>query len=321
MLGLVSDIGGTNARIAIVRDLEVEILKTYPTGNFGSALELFNRFKKDAGIRLPSRWAIAAAGVSTEERIRGTNIGWDIVKDDLVASYRLETCLLLNDFEAAAYGLAFAGGESLQRLGGEEPKVQGTKILLGAGTGLGEATCVFCEKAGWKVIRSEGGHASFAPMDETEDRLLEFLREKYEHVSYERILSGSGILDLYSFFSRHGGLHLSRNITEPSQVTYGAKTGDEVCKKTIDLFCKIYGEEAGNFALKTFPEGGVYLAGGVTLHLVQRLEDGLFRKGFEAKGRMERLLKDIPVFIVKEPYIGILGSAYRLLHTCVAKTA
>jgi len=321
MRGLVTDIGGTNSRIAIVRDLQIETLKVYPTRNFKSAIELFRHFQKDTGQELPSRWAVAAAGVTTQDKIHGTNIGWNIVRKELSDAFRLETCLLLNDFEAAAYGLAVVSEERLEKIGGGKPGGNEVKIILGAGTGLGEATCVFCKETGWKVLRSEGGHSSFSPTDELEIELFRFLKKKYGHVSFERILSGPGLIELYHFFLNQQYALPGKELREPSQVTRAAKEGDEISWCALDLFCKIYGEEAGNFALKALPLGGVYLTGGIVLHILTRLKAGGFIKGFTSKGRMKEVLKDIPVFVVKEPYLGILGCAYRLLQAGVAETS
>ncbi len=321
MRGLVTDIGGTNSRIAIVRDLHIEILKVYLTRSFKSATELFRHFQEDTGQELPSNWAVAAAGVRTKEKIHGTNIGWDIVRKELSNAFHLETCLLLNDFEAAAYGLAVVGEERLEKIGGGKPEENEVKIILGAGTGLGEATCVFCKETGWKVLRSEGGHSSFAPTDELEMDLLRFLKKRYRHVSFERILSGPGLLELYHFFLKKHSVSSAKELKEPSQVTRAAEEGDEVSRYALDLFCKIYGEEAGNFALKTLPFGGVYLTGGIVLHILSRLKEGGFMKGFRSKGRMKEVLKEIPVFVVREPYLGILGCAYRLLQASMTETS
>ena len=316
MKGLATDIGGTNARLAIVQDLEIEIIKIYPTKKFKSALELFSKFQEDIGDRLPSRWAVAAAGVTTSEMIRGTNIGWDIVKEELKDFFQLETCILLNDFEAAAYGLATLNEKKLVRIGGNLSNDKGTRALLGAGTGLGEAICIYCGDEGWKVIRSEGGHCSFAPTDETEIGLLQFLKQKYGHVSYERILSGTGLIELYEFFAQktydtHQN-HYRRPIKSPAQITELAKKNDELCQRVIGLFCRILGEEAGNLALKSLPDGGIFIGGGIPPRIISWLKKGQLRKGFEEKGRMTNLLQELPIFVVDEPYLGIYGGAYKL---------
>ena len=318
---LVTDIGGTNARVALCQDTTIYLLKIYPTRYFGSAIELFSHFQKDTNQKLPPYWAVAAAGVTSDEKIEGTNLKWDISKRELIEAFNLRSCILLNDFEAAAYGLSVVDEKRLLKLAGETPQPKETKILIGAGTGLGEATCVYCKGLGWKALRSEGGHATFAPTDETEMELAIYLKAKYRHVSYERILSGLGLLELYGFFMKkdsHKDM-FEETFKSPSQVTEAAEKGDKPSIKAIKLFCKIYGEEAGNFALKTLPLGGVFITGGVSLHIVSWLQKGWFQEGFVQKGRMTNLLKNIPVFLVKEPYLGIYGGAYRLLQTCMTK--
>ncbi len=326
MLSLVTDIGGTNARVALVNRLHIEAIRVYPTNEFKRAADLFTKFQNDMGQKLPSRWAVAAAGVLTEDRIQGTNINWDIVRDELMTLFHLKTCLLLNDFEAAAYGLSVIKRQNLVQIGGKSPKDNCTKILIGAGTGLGEAICVFCPNGQWNVLRTEGGHCSFAPTNLTEIKLLTFLQSQNDQVSYERILSGTGLLNLYKFFLNEltnlpQNSDIAPKLEKPSQVTLGAKKGDPVCQKAIDLFCRIYGEEAGNFALKTLPEGGVFIGGGIALHILDWLKKGAFRKGFESKEKMGSLLQAIPVFVVNEPYLGIYGGAYKLLQTSMPKAA
>ena len=322
MLGLVTDIGGTNARVALVNRLQIKTVRVYPTNKFKQAADIFIRFQNDVGQELPKKWAIAAAGVTTSDRIQGTNIGWDIVKDELAAAFHLETCILLNDFEAAAYGLSIIKKDSLIQISGKHPKNKCTKVLIGAGTGLGEATCVFCSGDEWKVLKSEGGHCSFAPTNRIEARLLAFLSSKYGHVSYERILSGTGLVDLYRFFLKEqNGIDSTIKVERPSQVTSGAKNGDTICQRTLELFCRIYGEEAGNLALKTLPEGGVFIGGGIAIHILDWLQKGTFKNGFESKGRMKSLLETMPVFVVNEPYLGIYGGAYKLLQASMSKTA
>ncbi len=323
MEGLVTDIGGTNARLAIVEGLKLKVVKVYPTNQFTSALELFRHFQKDLGRQLPKIWAVGAAGVTSEEKIQGTNIGWDIVKSQLIQAFNLDICILLNDFEIAAYGLPTLADHQLVKIcGGLPAKEQATKILLGAGTGLGEATCLYCPSGEqWLVVRSEGGHSSFAPTDETEVRLLFFLQKKFGHVSYERILSGQGLLNLHEFFTQETTPGKKSTFSSPSQVTKAALEGEPVSRRALELFCRIYGEEAGNFALKTLPKGGVFLSGGIALHIYPQLQQGQFRRGFESKGRMSKVLREFPVFVIKEPFLGLYGGAYRLLKAGMTKAA
>ncbi len=316
---LSADIGGTNARVAILEDLEIKFLKIYPTSQFTSCTELLQVFSKEIKGAFPKQIVICAAGVLEDEKIFGTNLPWVISEKDLIEKFKLSKCALLNDFEASAYGLLTVDEKRLVTLKDGKHSLKGVKIVLGAGTGLGEAILVFCSEGKWKVIRTEGGHTSFSPEDEVQIELLRFLREKYGHVSHERILSGKGLLDLYEFFSKKEGKASSKEV--PSEVTQGAKEGDEISKRALLLFCKIYGQEAGNFALKTLPQGGIYISGGIIRHILFFLKESDFIEAYLKKGRMEKVLRDYPIFVVDEPYLGILGGAYYLLNSSMTKSS
>jgi len=316
---LCADIGGTNARLAIMDGLEIKHLKIYETGKAEGAVPLLKRFSRESGIRLPSKACIAAAGVVEGKRVKGTNIPWDIDCEKIQKGLDIDECVVLNDFEAAAWGLLAVDEKRLVRFGGEKPDPMGTRAILGAGTGLGEAILVHC-KSGWKVLRTEGGHSSFSPRNRQGIELLVHLMEKYGHVSFERVLSGSGLWEIYSFFllgknsENEEATRESGQLDGPSRVTKLAKEQDEDALDAISFFLGIYGEEASNLALKCLPSGGIYLTGGVTLHLLEYFSRSPFRSSFEEKGRMSPLLEKIPVFVVNEPLLGLLGSAYRLMQ-------
>jgi len=313
---LCADIGGTNARVAIVEDLQVKLIRVYPTADVPGLPTLLERFAKDTGIKLPKYFALAAAGVMTDGRIKGTNIPWDIDCREIQQELSPQQCIVLNDFEAAAWGLLAIGEEMLVKIGGAEPIAFGTKAILGAGTGLGEAIVVHCQQT-WQVLRTEGGHTSYSPRDETGLALLAHLMKTYGHVSFERLLSGSGLVEIYRFLAQDHPERLERLASyslrqQPAHITTLAQDGDVVACRAVDFFLETYGEEASNLALKCLPLGGVYLTGGVTLHLLDFLLKSRFRACFEDKGRMKELLMEIPVFLVKEPLLGIIGAAYRL---------
>ncbi len=313
---LCADIGGTNARVAIVENQKVEVIHVYPTQALEGARDLFKRFLNDLQIPLPRMAALAAAGVMEKGKIKGTNIPWDIDCNEISEELGLEKCIVLNDFEAAAWGLLAVDEDKLIKVQGAKIDPLGTKAILGPGTGLGEAILVRC-KDGWQVLRTEGGHASLSPRDETGILLLAHLMKKYGHVSFERVLSGSGLVEIYRFFVREDKRALERLSSIPlkeraSHVSKLAQNGDEDALNAVEFFFKTYGEEASNLALKCLPSGGIYLTGGITLHLMDFLLKGPFRACFQDKGRMANLLKDMAVFAVDEPLLGILGAAYRL---------
>lgn len=310
-----ADIGGTNARIAIVQDLDIETVKVYPTRKFSGPLQIFNAFLREYKNSLPKHAAIAAAGVVEAGRIKGTNIQWNLDVKELKDRFKFDTCIFLNDFEAAAWGLFAVQSDSLIQIGGKEPDPVGPKALLGAGTGLGEAILIKCMEK-WHVIRTEGGHSSFSPRTQEEIDLLIYLRKRFDHVSFERILSGSGIVEIYRFLLEQNKINMENDdeikVQNPADITELAVKGYELALKTMDIFCRVYGEEASNLALKCLSIGGVYISGGIVLHMLPIFLKSHFRTAFEDKGRMSSILKNIPVFIVNEPYLGLLGGAYRL---------
>jgi len=308
-----ADIGGTNARIAILEDMSIQVIKTYPTKEFKSAAWLFERFSTDAAVTLPGRAGIAAAGPVEDGVIMGTNIGWDIDCSEIADILKLDTCILLNDFEAAAWGLLAIEEKDIVQIGGKAADPLGPKALLGAGTGLGEAMLLRCRNI-WQVLRTEGGHASFSPRNRTEVELLESFMSRYGHVSFERFLSGSGLAEIYEFLAGERGIDRD---TPPGHdmaafITRGASEGRTLCVETLEVFCSIYGGEASNLALKCLSTGGVYLSGGIVQHIPLPFLKGSFRTAFEDKGRMSALLKCMPVFLVTHPFLGILGAAYRV---------
>ncbi|RUM87815.1 MAG: glucokinase [Thermodesulfatator sp.] len=314
---LCADIGGTNARMAIVRDSTVLEIKIYPTDQVKDAIDLLKTFLKDCHETVPDYAAFAAAGVVSGEEVKGTNIPWNIDCKAIKQELGFRKCIVLNDFEAAAWGLLAVKDKRLLHIGGGQPDAFGTKAILGAGTGLGEAIVVRCSQ-NWKVLRSEGGHASFSPRDDTGMELLMHLRNIYGHVSFERILSGSGLAEIYEFLIRHDAKKLNDFLAvdrkkRPAYVTALARQKNRQALEAINFFFKAYGDEASNLALKCLPSGGVFLAGGVTMALLDFLQKSPFIQAFEDKGRMSGLLRSIPVFVVTEPYLGILGAAQCLM--------
>jgi glucokinase len=226
---------------------------------------------------------------------------------------------------ALALGALTVGPKRLKVLqGGRAPKRSGaTLAVLAAGTGLGEAA-LFWNDGAFVPCGTEGGHSDFAPRTDLEMDLLRFLRARFSgHVSYERILSGNGIGNLYDFFREAKHVHEDHEVAE--RVLAATDRNAEITSlvlarrspaaaRALDLFASIYGAEAGNLALKTLATGGVYVAGGISAHLVPLLESGAFTRAFVDKGRFQPLLEKVPVAVVLDTDIGLAGSAYHALH-------
>lgn len=246
-----------------------------------------------------------------------TNIPWSIEGDKLAEFLNISRVRLLNDLEATAYGLQLLQPDEIADLNptAPSPPPDGTRALLAAGTGLGESILLWKEGK-YHICPSEGGHTDFAPTNDLEIDLLRYLRASYLHVSYERVLSGSGLHLIYQFLR-------DTKKNEPTWFAEKLPTGDpaaliaeaglegnpKICQETLQIFCSIYGAEAGNMALKTLATGGVYIGGGIAPRILPALEQGGFVKAFLAKGRYKRLLAKIPVRVILNPSTALLGAA------------
>jgi len=320
---LAGDVGGTKTLLALFDDspggLATVREETYPSRDFRSLEDVFGKFL----IRQPPlalrAACFAVAGPVIDGRIKTVNLPWEVDERSLAGTLRTRV-KLLNDLEGAAHGLPSLQTEELEVLQ-SGVKRGGNMALIAAGTGLGEAIVVR-EGERYHVVGTEGGHADFAPRTDLEAALLGSLRKEYGHVSYERILSGPGLLNIYRF------LRESRYATEPDWLRERLATGDPsaaiseialkaghpLCEKALDLFVSIYGAEAGNLALKSLAFGGVFVGGGIAPKILSRLRDGSFVNAFVDKGRLADLMRSIEVRVVLNPRLALIGAA------CVART-
>jgi glucokinase len=313
---LAGDIGGTNARLAIIEGDKIIFERHYPSRDFDKFEDVFAVFVEDAPKPVPSRACLAVAGVVEGNWVEATNIPWTIDGNNLKERFGMETLRLINDFEAAAWGITVLHRNQLFQIGGGKPISDSPKAMLGAGTGLGQAILVPCSE-GYRVLPTEGGHVDFAPRNQEEMRLLKYLIKKFPHVSIERILSGPGLVNIYKFLLEERDSEESvfpkqstKGKDKASHITRHALQGtDELCQRAVRIFCSIYGAEAGNLALKCLATGGVYVAGGIAPKILPILSEGGFRQAFESKGRMEKILKHIPTYVVISPQLGLLGAA------------
>jgi len=317
---LTGDIGGTKTALAVYevgdgRPRRVHSIR-YPSAAAPGLWPLIERFFADApelreGLAAA---AFAVAGPVQDGRCKTTNLPWVLDAAELSAQLAAPV-VLLNDFHGVALGVTALAPEQVEWLQVGERDPQGVVAVLGAGTGLGEAILI-PTPTGPRVIAGEGGHADLAPRDDLEIDLLRFLLARHGRVSYERVLSGRGLAALYDFLGAREPealrpstrARMSRE--DPAAVVgdLGVRGEDPLCTRAVDLFASIYGAEAGNLALKTLPAGGVYLAGGIALHLLPRLRYS-FMPGFLAKGRMSPLLSRLPVGVVLDAEVGLLGAA------------
>ncbi|UCF66263.1 MAG: glucokinase, partial [Acidobacteriota bacterium] len=252
-------------------------------------------------------------------RVRTTNLPWEIDGNRLERSLGCPV-VLLNDLEAAAHGVLTLGLEALVPLQSGQPDAAGHRAVIAAGTGLGQALLVHKPSSSRGGVgelvptASEGGHTDFAPRDEEEIELWRFLRQRHGHVSYERIVSGPGLVALYEFYAARLGEGEPpwRQQTDRAQaITEAAARGvSKAAHEAVERFCSVYGAEAGNLALKTLARGGVYVAGGIAPKMLSFLQSGSFIAAFRDKGRYRDLMEQIPVLVVLDEAVNLRGAAH-----------
>ncbi len=327
---LAGDVGGTSTRLAVYevaggRPRELERAE-WPSGDHGALGEILEQFLERAGDR-PRRACLGLPGPVTGRRMRTTNLPWVVDADELEARHGLERVVLLNDLEAAAWGLDAVDASALVTLWEGRPDATGNRALIAAGTGLGEAGAVWTGRR-HLPFACEGGHASFAPADAQQAALLELAWRELEHVSFERFVSGPGLVRVYRLELERSGRDApdwfraaleSEAADAAAAVASAAEEGAcDVARRAVELFVGLYGAEAGNLALKLMATGGVFVAGGIAPKLRWALERGGFVDAFLAKGRMRRLLEQMPVRLVTDGRLALLGAACRAAQTGTA---
>lgn len=316
---LAGDIGGTNTRLGFFehRDGQVKMLmtNTYPSKEHDSLDLIVKKFTTEH--RLPvSAACFAVAGPVHQGRVATTNLAWLVDAGRLARQLGIEKVKLINDLEAVGYGIAQLGAQDLAILNEGTTGAIGNLAIIAAGTGLGQAGC-FWDGARHHPYGCEGGHTDFAARDDLEIELLRYLLTKFPRVSYERVLSGSGLFEIYTFFHRTGRGEEPASLTEvlyqqahPAPIVRAALDGrSQRCLLALDLFVSLYGAEAGNLALKAMARGGVFIGGGIAPRIIDRLKQPVFLEAFTAKGRMKPLLEAMPVHVILNDKVGLLGAA------------
>ncbi len=294
---VLGDIGGTNARFAVLQDGvlgDVKHMKVSEYPQFADALDTF--IKSRPGGRSIRRAIFGVAGVVERERCALTNNPWIVAADELRARFGFSTVHVVNDFEALAWSLPHLTANDLRLLGGDKPNAAAPMVVLGPGTGLGVAAYIRCDRGDF-VLRSEGGHATLPSTSLREDAIIAKLRDEFGHVSAERVLSGPGLENLYRVIASLDSKTVAQYTA--AQITEAALANRCMISRTaLDLFCGLLGGVAGNLALSFGAQGGVYIAGGIAPQLQDYLPQSEFRSRFEAKGRLTSYLKPIPTYLV-----------------------
>ena len=316
---LAGDIGGTHARLAYFQaqngHLAVAAEGVFSSREHGGLDEIVTQFV-NSQTQKPDVACFGVAGPVRNGKVETSNLPWTVEASRLASELHLPSAILINDLEANAWGIASLEEKDLVALNRVKGTPSGNQAVISAGTGLGEAGLYWDGKS-YDIFASEGGHTDFAPRTELEIELLRYLTGRFGHVSYERIVSGPGLVNVYHFFrDTHRG-------EEPAWLTEDLAHGDaaaaisraavsgksSLAEHALDLWISIYGAEAGNLALKLMATGGVYLGGGIVPKLVTKLAGPLFMQAFLSKGRMQPLLESIPVRVITNDKIALFGAA------------
>ena len=319
MIVLAGDVGGTKTNLALYDRHGSGLIPVRETSlqsrQFDSLEAAIQRFLESGPRQSVDAACLGVAGPVVEGRCVATNLPWIIDEQALSRAIPAAKVRLLNDLEAAGYGVLVLPANELRTLQAGVPK-RGSMAVIAAGTGLGEAMIVR-EGERHVVIATEGGHTDFAPRGDLEEDLLKYLRKEFGRVSVERILAGPGFFNLYRFLRDTGWAKESPEVADkvrsgdPAAVitSRASSDGDPLCVKVVEMFVSIYGAEAGNLALKTLAVGGVVVAGGIAPRIIDWMTTGHFMTAFKDKGRLSPLMDGIPVQVALNPKAPLLGAA------------
>ncbi len=321
---LAGDIGGTKTVLALYDESggELRLVRdgTFPSQAHGSLEEILAKFLAEGETPRLRAGCFGVAGAVIEGKSKTTNLPWQLDEGALARAAGAPRAKLLNDLEAAAYGMLHLRDDELAALNPDAgPRRKGNVAVIAAGTGLGEAM-LYWDGQKHHPLASEGGHADFAPRTDEEIELYRWLRAKFGHVSYERILSGPGFHNVFEFLRETGRYPETPALKEALAAggdpnvpitRLGVSGEDALCTATVDLVCAVYGAEAGNLALKCVAVGGVFVGGGIAPKLgTAALRRGHFMDGFTGKGRFAPLLKGLQVNVALNPRAPLIGAAH-----------
>jgi glucokinase len=317
---LAGDIGGTKTNLALYVVEQSTHVALVREASFASKLyagldAVIEPFLK-VGNEPVSAAAFGIAGPVLDGVVLATNLPWKVEADHLAKIVGCSRIRLMNDLETTAYGSLFLPPHEIQALHPGKTRY-GHRVVIAAGTGLGQAFLVWDGARYWPVA-TEGGHADFAPTTEKEIGLLQFLKRKLTHVSYERVLSGPGLVNIFEFLDQH--LHQpvvpvvrQRMMSEDPAAVIGQAGVENLCPtcvEAVDIFLNIYGAQAGNLALAIMGLGGVYVGGGIVLKLLDKFSSGAFMSGYLAKGRYAEFMAEIPVRLILNEKTSQFGAAH-----------
>jgi glucokinase len=318
---LAGDIGGTKTHLAVFsfqdNNLKAEFEKTFPSQEYSGLEPILEEFFA-TGKHPIGRASFGIAGPLVDGRVNPPNLDWIVDPLSLAKTLELPSVSLLNDLEAAAYGIFTLAPDEFLVLNEGVIRRPGNKVLIAAGTGLGE-TILFDDGKNYYPLASEGGHSDFAARNELEIELLRYLIGRFGRVSYERVVSGPGLSNIYDFLKDRAELGVPDWFAEKmaaaedrsALISQAALAGEpEIAVQALNMFVSSYGAEAGNLALKGKAIGGVYVGGGIAPKMLNKLRDGTFMQAFKDKGRYRELVSSIPVYVVLNEKAALRGAAY-----------
>jgi glucokinase len=311
------DIGGTKTNLALFKDINTPIeLKRYPSANYPNLHAILSEYQKEIGLNLGELKGacFAIAGPVVGGECKATNLPWTVDSEKLKEHLRLDDVFLINDLEANAHSIEILPQESITTLAKGKKGANGNRAIVSPGTGLGEAGIYWDGKAHFPFA-SEGGHCEFGPRDDQEMRLCQYLMEQFRHASYERILSGPGIVNLFRFLVEVEGrsIPIELNPLEVSarEITQLALEKQQpLCVETLRLFVTILGAECSNAVLKYFALGGLYIGGGIPPKILPMMQSPYFMEGFLDKGRFRELLEQVPIKMINDEKASLKGAAF-----------
>ncbi len=316
---LAGDIGGTNARLALfdVQNGQFKLIAAtiFPSRRYSSLDVIVTEFVRTSGVH-PAQACFGVAGPVTNGRVETSNLPWTIESSRLAEELNLKSTTLINDLEATGWGIAALSADDLVPLNNVSAKNPGNQCIVAAGTGLGEGG-LFWDGQRHHVFATEGGHCDFAPLNDLQVELFRYLHARYGHVSYERVLSGPGLVNIFEFLRDTGKGKVPEWLAEQmlktdpaAAVSDAAMAGKcSMCAQALDIFVSIFGSEAGNLALKVKATGGVFLAGGIAPKILARLATPIFLQAFLGKGRMQHLMELMPIKVITNDKLALLGAA------------
>lgn len=317
---LAIDVGGTKTLVALYAQQsgrwEIVRQKKYQSAECFSISAILADFAEQHVYGQVISVCAGVAGPVVDEACQITNLSWSLSVAEIKKATAIEQVYLLNDLEATAWGIRYLTNDKLLDINLSAQARHGNTAILSAGTGLGEAMIIECGDF-FAAVATEGGHTDFAPQNEEQDKLLVFLREKYQgHVSYERLVSGEGLHNIYQYLKSIGDNQPDKAIEEeicrsdPAAIIgcAGLAETDPLCESALRIFCQIYAAEAANLALKCLPYAGVVLAGGMSPKLLPALKRQYFMDAFLNKGRYRELLQRIPVRVCMDEQIVLSGA-------------